>query len=164
MRVTNGFGIFGVVVVVAALALFAPATWAQTGTGGSWNYPFTSKWGPLNIVYYGVDMDQPGGGNSGFVGFDQGFGMLYNGVNYSCAWGSLLLIPFYNLNNTNGLPSYSTDINPAAKAMFNQLLTAYALGKSIARVDYYVMTNSPIHSDNDSTHVPCVINLMYMTP
>jgi hypothetical protein len=157
----------------ALLAVASLPGFAQTGPGGSWSYPVVSLSGTYHILYLGTDFNQPAGGNAGYVGFDYQFGGQVSGLYYTCSWGSAMLIPFYNLSGTAGTPTYGADINPAGKAMFNQLLTTFALGKPVYRVDFFVLTASTISdgyvgtqdgSQANPYHRPCMIKLLHLTP
>lgn len=146
---------------VALLGLTAATCFAQTGPGGSWAFSIGSYVGALNIVAIGTDADHPAGGNSGWVMFDRNFTLTIDSATYTCQWGGAMLMPFYNLQPTTGLPSYSADLNPAGKATFNQLLTYAAMGKAVARVDFYLLKYSPIGSGSER---PCVLKLVQTAP
>ena len=160
-------------ILVIALLFVSRTAFAQTGPGGTWNYGIYSYTGTLQIQVIGTDFNQPAGGNSAYVTFDHQFSISGGATsNYVCSWGSVMLIPFYNLTGTTGTPTYGADVTPAAKAMYNELLLYVASGKAIARVDFFLLDQSTVSDGTvgaDGTaakpwHRPCVLKLVQAAP
>lgn len=124
--------------------LVSNQSWAQLPPGASWSFPSFSATGPFTITIVGGDMNQPFAQTEIMLGINAVINnpapypqCLYQ--NWNGSGTSLFFIPLYYLD-PNGIPQYNDGVvNPLAKAFQAQLLSYYLTGKTLTRVDYYLL-------------------------